>query len=170
MKIPRVLPFVAAAALVAAFAVAPPAAAQESARDTQWGVGFHSSFPSYGLSVQYDISDQIVAQGILGAFGTVSNLGARGLYRFQRERVYDLFGYGAVGVWRWGGSILADSESAVGVGGGAGIELNWQEIITPDDYSFPPIFSSIELGFTTASFRNYNLSGFIMGGGIHYRF
>jgi hypothetical protein len=148
----------------------PDGIAGQDSRDTQWGIGFQSSWPSYGLSVQYDMADRITAQGILGALGTVTNFGGRLLYRFQQEEVYDIYGYGAVGLLRWGGSGVFASETSVGVGGGGGIELDWQSILTPDDRTFPPIFSSIEIGFTVASFDHYNFNALTLGGGIHYRF
>jgi hypothetical protein len=40
----------------------------------------------------------------------------------------------------------------------------------PDGSGFPPLFSSIDLGFVAASFDNYNFSGLVIGAGLHYRF
>jgi hypothetical protein len=147
----------------------PPAAAQASQQpeNLRFGIGFQSSLPAWGLSAMYDINDQVTAQAIVGAFGTLTTFGGRGLYRFSKEEAYNLYGYGTVGMWSYPGIIR---ENVVGFGGGAGIELDWRRILGSDTGSFPPIFSSIDIGMVLASFEYYNFSGFTMGGGIHYRF
>jgi len=138
------------------------------ASSSRWGVGFQSSFPAYGLSAVYDLSEPITLQGVLGAFGVLNTFSARVLYRFQRERAYDLYGFGTAGIWRYSTSLY--NETPVGVGGGAGIELDWRSLFSPDDGSFPPLFSSIDLGFTAVSFDHYNFNGLSIGAGLHYRF
>jgi hypothetical protein len=148
--------------------VAPEQAAAQDAESGRFGVGLQSSWPSYGLSGIYDMSDQITLQAVVGALGTVTNLGARALYRFNQQEKYNLYGFGTAGLWRYDYTI--DTESVVGFGGGAGIELDWREIISPEDGSFPPLYSSFDLGFVLADFDHYNFSGFSFGGGLHYRF
>jgi hypothetical protein len=155
--------------VLALAALAPtPSSAQEGDSQTRFGIGFQSSWPAYGISGLYDLNEQITLQGIIGAFGTVTNLGVRGLYRFQTEDKYDLYGFGTAGLWSYDYSI--DTENVIGFGGGAGIELDWRRILTPDDNSFPPLFSSIDIGFVVADFEYYDFSGLVIGGGIHYRF
>jgi hypothetical protein len=150
------------------------AATPAAAEGSRFGVGFQSSWPAYGLSGLFDVSDRITAQAVLGAFGAVTTLSGRGLYHFNRQTKYSLFGFGSVGVWRYGYDVLgvSDSETTVGVGGGAGVELDWQGILNDDDDgdSFPPLFSTIDLGLTMASFDAYNWNAFSFGVGLHYRF
>jgi hypothetical protein len=140
------------------------------------GIGFQSSWPAYGISGTYDLNQRLTGQAVVGAFGTLSTFSARGLYHFQREEKYSLFGYGTAGVWRHSFRILgtSDSETSPGLGGGAGIELNWRGILdgngSGNASGFPPLFSSIDLGFVAASFDNYNFSGMVIGAGLHYRF
>lgn len=141
-------------------------AQQETPR---WGIGFQSSFPAYGLSGVYDLNEEVTLQAVLGAFGTFTTLSARGLYRFQREGTHDLYGFGSAGLWRW--SALGFSESSLGVGGGAGVELDWRRILV-DEAAFPPIFTSIDVGLTFASFSDEapGFSVLTLGVGLHYRF
>jgi len=131
-----------------------------------FGIGFQSAWPSYGISGLYDVNEQITVQAIIGALGTVTNFGGRGIYRFQIEPKYNLYGFGTVGLWRYDYTI--DTESVVGFGGGAGVELDWRRIL--EDDSFPPLYTSLDLSFVLANFEYYNFSGISTGGGVHYRF
>lgn len=139
-----------------------------------WSVGLQSSWPAYGLSARYDLSERTQFQGVLGALGTVTSLGARVNRTFKDEPKYDVIGFGAVGLWRYGyfsstrGRDL--TESSIGIGGGAGFEFDLAELFSPEDDDFPALFWSIELGLTYASFDNYSWSAFGLGGGLHYRF
>ncbi len=150
--------------------VAGGASAQSNAenQDSPFGIGFQSSWPSYGISGLYDMSDQITVQAVIGALGTVTNFGGRLMYRFQTAPVYDLYGFGSVGYL--GYDYGFGSEGVVGFGGGAGIELDWASIFESAEGGFPPLYTSIELGFMLANFEHYNWSGFSMGGSLHYRF
>jgi fluoride ion exporter CrcB/FEX len=143
-------------------------AAADTTSSSRFAVGFQSSFPAFGVSAILDLGDQIAVQGVLGAFGTVSTFSGRGIYCFQQERAYNLYGFGTVGLWRWSG--FGISENSVGVGGGGGIELDWRAIFSPEDGSFPPLVSSIDIGFTAANFDNYNFNALTIGAGLHYRF
>ncbi|MEZ4417907.1 MAG: hypothetical protein R3E10_19280 [Gemmatimonadota bacterium] len=165
----RSTPTRVAALVAAALACAPLAGA---AQDSPYSIGFQSSWPSYGLSGRYDASDQIQLQAVVGALGEVTNFSGRVNYDFQDKEKYDVYGYGAVGMWRYAYSILgvSDAETTIGLGGGAGFEFDLQEAFSPDDDSFPPLFWSLEAGFVLASFDNYNWSPFVFGGGIHYHF
>jgi len=156
---------IAIAGVAAAFAPT-QLTAQES--DNKFGIGIQSSWPSYGLSGIYDMSDRITLQAVVGALGTVTNLSGRMNYRFDIREKYNFYGYGTAGLWSYDYTI--DRENVVGFGGGAGIELDWRKIISPEDNSFPPLYSSFDLGFVLANFDYYNFSGFVMGGGLHYRF
>lgn len=147
---------------------APGRLAAQEAESGSFGIGLQSSWPSYGLSGVYDMSDRITLQAVVGALGTVTNLSGRALYRFDQREKYDLYGFGTAGLWRYDYTI--DTESVVGFGGGAGIELDWRSIISPDDNSFPPLYSSFDLGFVLADFDFYDFSGLYFGGGLHYRF
>ncbi len=164
------------AALVAAVltSMAGELAAQSNGDVGRVGLGFQSSWPAYGVSGTYDLNQRLTGQAVVGAFGTLSTFSARGLYHFQREEKYSLFGYGTAGVWRHSFRALgtSQSETSPGLGGGAGIELNWRGILdgSGNGSGFPPLFSSIDLGFVAATFDNYNFSGMVIGAGLHYRF
>ncbi len=167
---PRSFALLAAATL---FLAAPGTSlAQED--NGRFGIGFQSSWPAYGLSGVYDVNDRVTAQAVLGAFGALSTLSARGLYHFQREESHTLYGFGTAGIWRHSYTFTGGSESQTspGFGGGAGVEFNWRNILngSGNGSTFPPIFSSIDIGFVAASFDNYNFSGLVIGAGLHYRF
>ena len=132
----------------------------------RYGVGFASSWPAYGVSGTLQLSETLTAQAVLGFLGAVTNLSARGLYRFRRSPEYDIYAYGAVGAYRYG--YFAGTESVLGVGGGGGIEAGLQRLF--DDEDFPPIFVNAEVGLGFANFEYYNFSAFVFGAGVHYRF
>jgi hypothetical protein len=163
----------ALALLLGLTAWAAPSAAQDSASESAespFGIGFQSSWPAYGLSALWDVSDTFTAQGVIGAFGGLTTLSARGLYHFQREEKYSLYGFGTFGIWRNSYNDLdrSESETSPGFGGGAGVDLDWRSIIGDDE--FPPLYSSIDLGFVAATFDHYDFSGLVFGVGLHYRF
>jgi hypothetical protein len=161
--------FALAALLALCFSAVPGTlTAQETEKSgSPFGIGFESSWPSYGLSGIYDVNDRISAQAVVGAFGTVTNFSGRGIYRFTREDNYNVFGFGTAGLWNYSG--LTD-ESVLGLGAGAGVELDWQRILASNGTGFPPLFSSIEIGMVLAEFEYYNFSSFSVGAGFHYRF
>jgi len=163
------LGFTLALALLPGFVSAQEA---EDADDSRFSVGFQSSWPSYGLSVRYDLSDKLQAQGVLGALGTLTNFSGRLNYAFQDKEKFDIYGYGSVGFWRYSYDFLGAgaSETSIGAGGGAGLEFDLQELIAPEDGDFPSLYASLELGLTLASFDFYNWSAFGIGAGFHYHF
>ncbi len=142
----------------------------------RYGVGFASSWPSYGISGTLQMSETLTAEAIIGALGAVSHFGGRVWYRFNRNVNYDLYGYGAVGVYRYRsgyyfngrGDRIRDTESVLGLGAGVGIEAGLQKLL--DDENFLPLFINAEFGLALASFEYYNFSSFSFGAGIHYRF
>jgi len=122
---------------------------------------------SSGLSVKFRATDKITAQGTLGFFGVLSRYGVRGLYHFDDGPFYQLYGYGEIAMWRWGGTFGLRAENTFGFGGGGGMEYDLRGI-SPD---LPPLFASAELGINLASFDNYaSFSRFGLGLALHYRF
>jgi hypothetical protein len=166
------------AAMVSAAVVAPSAHAQDApgarapAEDSRspFGIGFQSSWPAYGISGLYDVNEKITAQLVLGALGSWTTLSGRGLYHFSQQEKYNIYGFGSAGMYRYSYSILGnkESESSVILGGGVGMEFPLRKLFNDDD--FPPLYWSIDLGFSAGSFEHYNWSGFTWGGGLHYRF
>lgn len=141
--------------------------------DPRFGIGFQSSWPAYGISGLYDVNEKFTAQVVVGAFGTLTTLSGRGMYHFQRQPKHSLYGFGTLGLWRhsYRAFGFSESENSPGVGGGAGIELDWRRIVDDaEDSTFPRLYSSIDLGFVVASFDHYDFSGFVIGAGLHYRF
>jgi len=179
MRRPVAVPL-ATLCLAALLGLAPsPAHAQEGAqasrqeRSSRFGIGVQSSWPAYGLSGIYDPNDQITGQAVLGALGTVTTISGRLLYHFKRLEKYNWYGFGTVGLWRHSYRLagISDSESAVAFGGGAGIELDWRRIIESGGSSFPPLYSTIDIGLTaTTGFDHYSWSALTWGVGLHYRF
>jgi hypothetical protein len=133
---------------------------------TKYGVGFQSAFPAYGLSGMMDINEDISVQAIVGFFGSLKTFAARGLYNFQREDYWNLYGFGMLGVWNY--SIGSVSETVPGFGLGAGISYDWRAF----NADLPPLFWNLELGLGIVNFDevNYNFSTFMFGAGVHYRF
>ena len=136
----------------------------------RFGVGLTSSWPAYGVSGTLQLNEKMTAEAVLGFFGSVSNFSGRLWYRFKRDAKYDLYGYGAAGVYRYGYRVLgvSDAENVLGLGAGAGIEAGLRQLF--DDEGFPPIFVNAEVGLAYANFDYYNFSTFLFGAGIHYRF
>jgi len=132
------------------------------------GVGFQSSgFSSNGLSVKVDLSDTYTVQGIAGFLGDVTNYSMRGLYNFQNEKDYSLYGYGGVGMWQIKYDIFGvEDESVVGFGAGAGVEYDLRAL-SPN---FIPLFVNFELGMDVVKFENDSYGGFTTGLGLHYKF
>lgn len=148
------------------------AGAQESEipqrKDLPYGIGTQYAAPAFGVSGIYDFTNSVSGQAVLGFFGGLQSYSGRVLYRFNRKKAYDLYGYGTLGVWRYSG--IGETESATGIGGGVGLEYSWQHLF--DSADIPPLFGNIEIGFVslTGEFNNYTFSSFVYGAGIHYRF
>ena len=154
-----------ALALAATTFLATPAYAQG---DSPWAVGLQGGVPLNGLSARYDMSDKLTAQGILGAEIDLAGISGRLNYRFRQEEKYAIFGFGAVSLYSWSGTSAFAAETAVGFAGGAGVELPWPEIIEDDE--FPPLLSTVELGYGYAGFSNFSLTPLTLQASIHWEF
>ncbi len=128
------------------------------------GIGVQYAAPAFGISGMYDVTDQISVQAVFGFFGGLQMYSGRGLYHFNQQEAYNIYGFGTVGAWRY------STTSVLGVGGGAGLEYSWQQLF--DSAEIPPLFGNIEIGFVHLSddFSGYTFSSLTYGGGIHYRF
>ena len=140
----------------------------------RYGIGVGSAWPAYGISGTLQMSETITAEAVLGLFGDVSNFGGRLWYRFNRNEKYDVYGYGAVGIYSYRGydPFFLErrvSESVLGIGAGAGVEAGLPKLF--DDDELPPIFLNAELGLAFGSFDYYGgFSTLALGFGVHYRF
>ncbi len=141
----------------------------------RYGVGFASTWPTYGISGTYQLNETMTAEAILGAFGTISNFGGRLWYRFNLDPKYDLYGFGGVGILRYGYTEFVPpsqtrkaTENVLGLSAGTGIESGLQALF--GDQSLPPLFFNWEIGLWYAGFEHYNFSSFMFGGGVRYRF
>ena len=127
------------------------------------GIGLAASIYTGGISGIYDVTDQTSAQVILGAVGTYTSVGGRALYRFNQNPKYDVFGFAGASFFG------VDGESAVGLGGGAGVEVNWARIFEAD--GIPPLYSTFDIGFNAFVGSDLiDLSSFGGGGSLHFRF
>lgn len=170
--------FTTIVALVIAFMAtfASPSAAQtpDTAQDTaqvlerpKVGVGFQASFPAYGLSGIYDLQPTVSLQAVAGFFGTWTTVSGRVLYRFPQRPHGDVFTYGVLG--SWGYTASRATASALLVGGGAGVDLDWRRFLSDFDM---PLFSNFEIGLAMLDLPLAGYSGLFMsiGVGLHYRF
>jgi len=139
--------------------------AESMSGKSKYSLGFQTGFETCGISGKMDLSDKMAVQGIIGFFGTMTNFSGRGLYKFKSEEYWDLYGYGQAGIWMWDGGYVG-SETAFGIGGGAGIEWDWRAI----NKDLPPVYWSIELGLTAVSMDYYDFAMLGLGFGGHYRF
>lgn len=131
----------------------------------RYGVGFQSTFPAWGLSGTMQITDEISGQLILGPFGILNTFAGRGLYSFQEEQYWNLYGYGMLGVWTYN-YIGSRRESSLGIGAGAGIQYDWRAW----NDELPPLFWNLELGLGFVNLDHYNFNSVMLGTGVHYRF
>jgi len=129
------------------------------------GLGYQFSSSLHGLSATMDLSDKVTGQAILGLFGDISHVTARARYHLASDQDWDAYGYASLGLLHFDDSDF-DSETTLAVGGGIGMEYDWQHISA----DLPPIRWSFELDFNTADFDNHDLSQFSIGIGAHYRF
>ena len=147
--------------LVACAVLASSAATAKPMKNGKFGVGVQLSFPTGGISVKKEMTDELTVQATLGGGGYYTVIGGRGLYKFKKDAAYDIYGFGGLAYINW--KFLNVSESSVGYGAGAGIEYDVAKDITVNG----------ELGFYGASFGNgftgtYGGVGF--GLGAHYWF
>ncbi len=157
---------------------APTKTEAEVSRRTKFGVGFQSTFPVWGISGMMDMNEKISLQGILGLLGGLKMCSGKGIYRFRREPYWNTYGYGMIGAWWYsyreleGWTWKEKTETALGLGGGVGIEYNWQALWGPD---LPPIWWNLEVGLGVLKFElgwlgRLDYSGLWLGCGGHYRF
>lgn len=137
------------------------------------GVGFQSSFPSWGLSGKYDFTERHSAQAVLGLSGPFSSIYGRYLYNFDEKGeslVLKPYLLGQVGTYSYKyktldnqGKIRNETETHLGFGIGAGVEFHVPEISEA-------IRLNLELGYNRVGFEFYDYSGFLIGLGGHYYF
>jgi len=124
------------------------------------GVGFQNSWPAYGPSVVFNIDKNFAVQGTVGALGNPTIFSGRVLYRFERGKIYNVYGWAEAGLWSY--DFILTTDSAFGYGVGAGIEgFLIKEI---------PLGFNAELGYGNTSITGYTFGGFRWGGGVHYYF
>jgi hypothetical protein len=137
------------------------------------GVGFQFSFPAWGLSGKYNVTDKFAVQGVFGFFGSLKTYAARGLYKFKVKPQLGVYGYGMVGAFSYKGFELnynssnfldERTETVVGFGAGAGVEYFFKGL--------EEIGWNLEIGFGSINFDqvDYNFSMIMIGAGAHYFF
>jgi len=137
-----------------------------SAQDVKktFGVGFQSSFPIYGLSAKYAVTDQSVIQATIAPFGSgvakINFYGARYIHRFTNESNENLNPY----LFAGGGLITysglgTTSSNFFSYSAGGGIEY----IVGG------AVGLSVDLGYGKLGVTNdVGVSGVFFGAGIHY--
>ena len=143
------------------------------------GAGLASSFPAYGLSAKYNITETHAAQMIVGGasygFGS-SSFAVSGRYIYNFDTMGDAFyfkpfGYAQLGYFSVkseysyldASKSISDSTVSFGIGGGVECEI-------PDFVEGLAV--SGELGYVGGSFDDNigGFSGLSYGAGIHYYF
>jgi len=149
------------------FLISSTAAQANFFQNNELSVGVETGTLTGGLSVKYPYSDSLTAQGIVGAFGTLTTFTARGLYHFSGFKGSQFYGYGSAGFLRASGNIIASSETAFGVGGGIGVEYDLQKSFP----ALPALSLDAEVGATLVNFDNFSSFNVLnLGFGLHYRF
>jgi hypothetical protein len=137
------------------------------AREGRWGVGAQFTWPTYGVSGMYDLTDEWSVQGVLGTAGFGLAITARGIYRLDREEQYRPYVYGEAGTWSdyrpWG--------TIPHFGFGGGVEADVRDFIE----DAPPLYVSFEAGLNLAIYRDADLGDgtllrLQLGPAVHYRF
>jgi hypothetical protein len=156
-------------ALLVASVAAAPLAAQEPvtpdvphAREGNMGVGLQLTWPAYGISGMFDLSDRFSLQGVLGSAGYGASLTARGIFRTAPQEMFTPFFYGQAGMWT--GYRAHGSVPNFGVGGG--IEIDVRKFVD----EFPPVYVGFESGLSMTVFSGGTWTWFQIGPSIHYRF
>lgn len=134
--------------------------------DGKFALGYHFTTESSGLSATMGVSDKVTAQVILGVVGDVSSYSLRGRYHLATDQDWDAYAYASIGAVKWDGNASFDDETVGSIGGGVGMEYNWQNLSA----NYPPIIWSLEVDMNAADFDNYDFSKFSIGIGAHYRF
>jgi hypothetical protein len=151
---------------------------QVSAQDVKrtFGVGLQSSFPTYGLSVKYGITEQSVVQATIAPFGASADggsvslnfYGARYIHRFPGDDaskvVLDPYLYAGGGLMSYtvnttayGGSKSTSNSFGYSVGGGLEAIL------------IGKLGVSAEVGYGKMNFSGgVAVNALLFGGGLHF--
>lgn len=134
------------------------------------GIGIQGSFPAFGLSAKFDITEQHSAQAVIGTFNTLSAYFGRYSYNFVEEGNdfrYKPYVFGQAGLYTYNYpntyGITTFQEKVFGFGAGAGIEYYY----APLTYK---LRMSIEIGYGKAYFDYYRFNSVSFGVGVHYYF
>lgn len=132
-------------------------------------IGFQSSFPSYGPSVKFPLSDSAKGQIILGSFGTVTSISGRfikALDKSYEKEVegfsFEPYAYGQLGSWSYNYNVLGIKETAIGYGAGVGANTSLLHFLSED------LNLSIEFGLGGVGLEYYTVNAFSFGVGLHY--
>lgn len=141
-----------------------------------FGVGLQSSFPTYGISVKYAVTEKSVVQATIAPFGTSSDggsismnfYGVRYVHRFpdtdQKSISIDPYLFAGGGLLNYktnftsfGGGRTSDNMFGYSVGGGV-------EAILGGKFGV-----SAELGYGKMNFSGgIAANGVLFGGGLHF--
>lgn len=100
-------------------------------------IGFQATPPSSGVSIRKDLSNTVSIQGIFDILGDQRSYSGRGIYKFQDNLFWDIYGFGEAGIWNWDrGYQRPKDENAFGYGLGIGAEYDLRGL----DSNFIPLF------------------------------
>ena len=131
-------------------------------------VGFQSSFPSYGPSVKFNLTEQSKGQLIIGSFGTVSSISGR--YIKSLSSSYNIDGisfnpyvYGQLGSWTYDYDLLGLKDTSIGYGAGIGVDSSLLHFISER------LNLGIEIGLGGVDLEYYDINLLSFGLGIHFK-
>jgi len=128
-----------------------------------FGVGFQSSFPIYGLSAKYAITENSVVQATIAPFSSgaaaINFYGGRYMYRFINDNSQNLepYVFGGAGLITF--SFAKTGYNFVSYSAGAGVEY----------IAAGTLGLSADLGYGKFSVTNdAGVAGIFLGVGLHY--
>ena len=136
----------------------------QSVKNT-FGIGFQSSFPIYGLSAKYAISEQSVVQATIAPFGSgdfkLNFYGGRYIHRFKSDEALNPYLFAGAGLITFSGYGATASDNFVSYSAGGGVEY----IVAG------ALGLSADLGYGKFGVsQGEGISGIFLGVGIHYYF
>lgn len=139
------------------------------------GIGFQTSFKTYGLSAKINITEKHTAQAFISLIGSISSYVGRYSYSFKQSgNLFKVkpYVFGQVGFYSFENSsvrntitdmISEESERALGYGVGGGIEY------------YVGVFNnkfraSFDIGYGKVNFAFTDFKSVFIGIGFHYHF
>jgi len=142
--------------------------------DQKVGLGFQTTYPFFGFSLKYKMTESFSLQGILGIFFVTKVTGLRALYHFTSTESHTTYGFGQFGKYSITGNQIGDdfdweeiTEDIFGYGLGLGLEYHFDKV-----QGNIPLWMNLEVGYGNLKFKEveFKAQAITLGGGLHYYF